>query len=154
MVSMKKVIFGFFLIMMAGCSNAQILSPVLWNYSATKTGDKTYELHITAIIQPGWHLYSQHQPDDAIINPTTIVFNKNPLVILDGKSKEIGKMELYRDKKLGISANQYAGKLDIVQKIKLKTNVKTNVVGSVEFQTCDDKKCLPPATVNFSIPIK
>ena len=63
-------------------------------------------------------------------------------------------MELMKDVKLGISANQYSNSVDFVQKIKLKANVKTNFSGSVEYQTCDDKKCLPPKTVNFSVAIK
>ena len=46
------------------------------------------------------------------------------------------------------------GKVGSLQKLKLKTNVKTNFSGSVEYQTCDDKKCLPPKTVNFSVAIK
>ena len=58
-----------------------------------------------------------------------------------------------KDVKLGISANQYSNFVEFVQKIKLKANVKTNFSGSVEYQTCDDKKCLPPKTVNFSIAI-
>jgi thiol:disulfide interchange protein DsbD len=38
-----------------------------------------------------------------------------------------------------------------VQIIKLKGKIKTSFSGSVEFQTCDDKKCLPPKTVNFKV---
>lgn len=140
--------------MSIGMSHAQMLNPVLWTFTSKKIAPKTYELHLTAIIQSSWHLYSQTQPSDAIINPTEIVFNSNPLVILDGKAKEIGKMELYADKKLGISANQYSNKLEFVQKIKLKTNVKTNISGSVEYQTCDDKKCLPPKKLQFNLALK
>jgi thiol:disulfide interchange protein DsbD len=70
---------------------------------------------------------------------------------LEGNVKEIGKLEKYKDKKLDISANQYSEKVTFVQKVKLKGKVKTNVSGKLEFQTCDDKKCLPPKTVNFSI---
>ena len=40
------------------------------------------------------------------------------------------------------------------KRVKIKANVKTNYSGNVEFQTCDDKKCLPPKTVNFSVAIK
>jgi len=40
-----------------------------------------------------------------------------------------------------------------VQVVKLKAKAKTNIAGVVEFQTCDDKKCLPPKKVNFNIPI-
>jgi thiol:disulfide interchange protein DsbD len=74
--------------------------------------------------------------------------------MLDGKVKEAGKLEKFHDAKLGVSANQYSSKVDFVQVVKLKANVKTNVSGSVEFQTCDDKKCLPPKTVNFSVTIQ
>ena len=146
--------FGLAFMMSIGMAHAQMLNPVLWTFTSKKIAPKTYELHLTAIIQSSWHLYSQTQPSDAIINPTEIVFNSNPLVILDGKTKEIGKMELYADKKLGISANQYSNKLEFVQKIKLKTNVKTNISGSVEYQTCDDKKCLPPKKIDFTIALK
>ena len=73
---------------------------------------------------------------------------------LDGKIKEVGKMEKFKDKTLGIAAHQYSNKVDFVQVVKLKSNAKTNVSGSVEFQTCDDKKCLPPKTVNFNVSLR
>lgn len=107
-----------------------------------------------ATIQPGWHLYSQNQPKDAIAIPTAFTFNPNPLLSRDGKVKELGKMEVMNDKELGVSANQYSLTVDFVQKVKLKSAVKTNLTGNVEYQTCDDKKCLPPKTINFSIGIK
>ena len=109
---------------------------------------------MTANIQPGWHLYSQTQPDDAIAIPTGFSINNNPLLKLDGKIKEVGSMQKFMDEKLDISANQYAGKVDFVQIVKLKTNAKTNLTGKVEYQTCNDERCLPPKTVNFSIAIK
>jgi len=63
-------------------------------------------------------------------------------------------MEKFTDKQLGLSANQYSNNVDFVQIVKLKGSAKTNVSGSVEYQTCDDKKCLPPKTVNFSVALK
>ena len=129
-------------------------SPVSWNFSSKKVSDKTFEVHFTASIQSGWHLYSQDQPDDAVAIPTSVAINNNPLIKLDGKVKEIGKMEKFKDKALGVSAHQYSNKVDFVQVVKLKSNAKTNVSGNIEFQTCDDKKCLPPKTVNFSIALK
>ena len=148
---MKKVLLFSLFLVAAGALKAQVMSPILWSYTAKKTGDKTYEIHLTATIQTTWHLYSQIQPSDAVVMPTEIKFKKNPLVILDGKVKEVGIMQAYHDKQLKISANQYAGKVDFVQKIKLKSAVKTSIVGSVQFQTCDDKKCLPPRKLDFSI---
>ena len=128
--------------------------PSSWTFTSKKIADKTYEIHLTATMQSGWHLFSQVQPEDAVAIPTGFKINSNPLVTLDGKIKEIGKMEKFHDAKLEISANQYANKVDFVQLVKLKNNVKTSITGSVEYQTCDDKKCLPPKTVTFSIPVK
>ena len=132
--------------------NAQ--TPVSWSFNSKKVSDKTYEVHLTANIQSGWHLYSQDQPSDAIAIPTSVTINNNPLLKLDGKVKEVGKMEKFNDKNLGISAHQYSNKVDFVQVVKVKSTAKTNVSGSVEFQTCDDKKCLPPKTVDFNIALK
>ena len=129
-------------------------TPVSWSFNSKKVSDKTYEVHLTANIQSGWHLYSQDQPSDAIAIPTSVTINNNPLLKLDGKVKEVGKMEKFNDKNLGISAHQYSNKVDFVQVVKVKSSAKTNVSGSVEFQTCDDKKCLPPKTVDFNIALK
>jgi hypothetical protein len=129
-------------------------NPVSWSFSSKKVSDKTFEVHLTANIQLGWHLYSQDQPDDAVAIPTSVKINNNPLLKLDGKVKEVGSMEKYKDKILGISAHQYSNKVDFVQLIKIRSNAQTNVSGSVEFQTCDDKKCLPPKTVTFNIALK
>lgn len=151
---MKKIITTVFFSALIGALSAQNINPIQWSYTSKKIADKTYELQLTATIQNTWHLYAQKQPADAINQPTEIIFKKNPLVILDGPIKEIGKMELFKDEKLKISANQYAQKVVFVQKIKLKANVKTSIVGSVEYQTCDDKKCLPPKKIDFTIAVK
>ena len=152
-ISMKKFLFGLFLFALTGSAGAQVLNPVLWTFSSKKITEKVYEVSLTANMQNSWHLYSQTQPADAINMPTGIIFKKNPFIILDGKIKELGKMEVYKDTRLGISAYQYTGKVEFVQKLKLKSNVKTNISGSVEYQTCDDKKCLPPKKINFSVAI-
>jgi thiol:disulfide interchange protein DsbD len=150
---MKKLIVFVFFVFTISALRAQ-LNPVSWNFTAKKIADKIFELHFTASIQTGWHLYSQNQPGDAIAIPTSVTINNNPLISLDGKVKEIGKMEKFKDATLGVSAHQYSDKVDFVQVVKLKTPAKTNISGNVEFQTCDDKKCLPPKTVNFSIVLK
>jgi hypothetical protein len=124
---------------------------VTWSFASKKINDKTYELQLIATIQPGWHLYAQKQPDDAIAQPTTFEFNKNPLVNLEGKVKEIGKLEKFKDEKLDISANQYSNKVVFVQTVKLKGKIKTAITGKLEYQTCNDEKCLPPKTIPFSI---
>lgn len=149
-----KRIFILALVFTATLAAKAQLNPITWSFTATKVGDKTYEVHMKATIQNTWHLYSQTQPADAIAIPTTFTINANPLFTRDGKIREVGKMELMKDASLGVSANQYSNSVDFVQKIRLKANVKTNFTGTVEYQTCDDKRCLPPKTVSFNVQIK
>lgn len=150
----KKLLFSFVVLMLAGASAFAQLNPVSWAFNSKKIGDKTYEVRMTATMQPGWHLYSQVQPEDAIAIPTDIQFNKNPLISLNGAIKEVGKMEKFKDDKLGVAANQYAKKVEFVQVVKLKANAKTNLTGTIEYQTCDDEKCLPPKKVNFNLAVQ
>ena len=150
---MKKVSFLFALILSIGFVSAQSISPVSWKFTSKKVSEGVYEIQMTADIQNGWHLYSQSQPSDAIAIPTSFTFNKNPLLALEGKIIEQGKLEKFTDKDLGVSANQYSKQVVFTQRIKTKGKAKTAVTGKVEFQTCDDKKCLPPKTVNFTVSI-
>jgi thiol:disulfide interchange protein DsbD len=154
---MKKIvsiIFALFSVVVVNAQLNALLNPVSWSFSVKKITDKTYEVRLKANIESGWHLFSQNQPDDAIAIPTGINFNNNPLITVLGKAKEVGKLEKYKDKKLGISANQYSESVEFVQTIKLKANVNTNISGEVEYQTCDDKKCLPPKKVPFNLAVK
>ena len=148
---MKKFIFILTSVFMVAIASAQGLNPVSWSFSSKKISDNVYELQMVATIQNGWHVYSQSQPKDAIAQPTTVVFNKNPLLQLDGKVKEVGNLEKFKDKELDISANQYSNKVTFVQRVKLRGKAKTNVTGKLTYQTCNDEKCLPAKTINLSI---
>jgi DsbC/DsbD-like thiol-disulfide interchange protein len=128
-------------------------NPVSWQYTATKKADKTYEVKITATIGPGWHVYSQTTPEGGPL-PTRIVFNKNPLLTLEGGVKEVGKLESRFEEVFGIDTKFYSGKVEFVQTVKLKSAARTNIGGSVEFMVCNDNQCLPPSTLNFSVLLK
>jgi hypothetical protein len=128
--------------------------PVTWSYTTTKISDKMVEVRMTAVIQSGWHIYSQAQPDNAIATPTSITLNKNPLLSLEGKVKENGQLVKHVDAALDIEAWQYAGKVEFVQQVKFKAKIKTNLSGTIEYQVCTDEKCLPPTTVRFNVSIQ
>ena len=148
---MKKILTAAFLILFAGYANAQINNPVIWTYTAKKIADKTYELHMTATIGSNWHLYAQDAGKGP--EPTTFVFTPNPLVKLDGKVKEVGKQEQSFDKNFNSTLKYYANKVDFVQKVKVKSATATVVKGVVNFMVCNDRQCLPPRDVPFTISI-
>lgn len=133
---------------------AQSGSKVKWDYTVKKIADKKYEVRMTANIQPGWHLYSQTQSEDAIALPTTITFAKNPLLVVSGKPKEVGKLTDAFDKATQSRSRFYSNKVEFVQVVIVKSNVKTSLTGDVEFMVCDDKQCLPPDRSKFSVKLE
>jgi hypothetical protein len=145
---MKKNLILAFGLLAFGCLDAQ--SPYAWSFSAKKTAEKTYEIHCRVEVNPPWHTYSQFTPDGGPL-PTKFEFSKNPLYSLEGKVKENGKMITRHEEVFGVDVKYFDGKVDFVQTIKLRTNAKTNVSGSVEFMVCNDEQCLPPTTRKFTI---
>lgn len=128
-------------------------NPVTWDYSAKKISDKVYEIHLKANIESGWHLYSQKQGEDFLGTPTNVKFSKHPLIVFSGKVTEFGELEKSKDPVLNIESAYYSSNVDFVQTVTIRSNVRTNVSGSIKFQVCTDEKCLPPASVNFNVPI-
>lgn len=152
-MAIKKTLFLFITFLSVLFVNAQ-KDPVSWTFTSKKISDKVYEVHMKASINSGWHLYSQTQPADAIAIPTKFVFTNNPLLKTEGSVKEVGKMQKFKDATLGVEANQFATTVDFVQKVTLKAAANTNIAGTVTYQTCDDKQCLPPKKVPFKIALK
>jgi hypothetical protein len=150
---MKKLFALFVVILVAFGAQAQMKNPVQWAFTAKKINATTYEVHLTATIEDGWHVYSQTTPDGGPA-PTAISFAKNPLLVLEGTAKEVGKMEQKHEELFGVDVKQFSKKVDFVQVIKLKGKAKTSVSGDVEFMTCNDSQCLPPQTKKFSIALK
>jgi thiol:disulfide interchange protein DsbD len=150
---MKKFITASFLLLFTNLLFAQIQNPVSWTATAKKIADKTYEIHLTANINNGWHIYSQTTPEGGPV-PTNISFTKNPLFQLQGTAKEAGKLEQHNEPLFGVDVKQFSDRVDFVHVVKLKANVKTSADVAVEFMVCNDKQCLPPSTKKFSVPLK
>ncbi|MBV4359807.1 protein-disulfide reductase DsbD domain-containing protein [Pinibacter aurantiacus] len=131
--------------------SAQSTSQVKWSFSSKKVADNTYEIHMTATINGNWHMYAQDGGDGPV--STSFAFTKNPLLTMDGKVKEVGKMKKVYEESFSSEVRYYEKSVDFVQVVKVKGKAKTNVAGKVEFMVCNDKECLPPSDVDFKVAI-
>lgn len=147
---MKGIYLLAGVLFLSGALYAQNEDPIKWSFSAVKTGNGGYEIHLTAQLSEEWHTYSQNTPSGGPV-PTAITFKNNPLISIDGSPREVGKMDMHFEPLFGVKVMQYSGKVDFVQKVLLKHPVKTTVAGSVRFMTCNDHECLPPASREFNI---
>lgn len=146
---MKGIYVSIFLLLSI-CVSAQ--QPVNWSYSTRKVSDKVYEIRLTATINSPWHIYSQTTPDGGPVK-TSFVFSKNPIVALVDSPKEEGKLIQKHEDVFDIDVKYYENKVAFVQKIQLKTKVKTNISGTVEYMVCNNQQCMPPKKEAFSIAI-
>ena len=149
---MKKFYLLFLLSVFALALNAQSAKQVQWAYTSKKIADKVYEVHMTATIGPNYHMYAQNAGVEGPL-PTVFKFVTNPLIGLDGKVKEDGRLIKKREEVWGGNVQYYENTVDFVQTVKLKANVKTNLAGSVEFIVCNESRCLPPSTIEFKVNI-
>lgn len=145
---MKKTIVAIGLMIFT--ISAVSAQKIAWTYTAKKVAGDKYELHITAQPPVGWHIYSQTTPDGGPV-PTAFTFNKNPLVTLQGKVKEAGKIVTYYDKNFKVNVKYFDGKAEFVQVISVKGKVKTNITGEIESMICNDRTCMPPTSEKFAI---
>lgn len=131
-------------------SHAQVKDPVKWSFASKKIDAKTYEIQITATMDPKWHIYTiDHKGDIGVA--TSFKFNKNPLGELKGTVKASQKAIKSKDPSTGEMVSFYEGRVTFTQTVVLKSPVKTTYTGLVEFMACDDKMCLPPTERTFSL---
>jgi thiol:disulfide interchange protein DsbD len=131
--------------------NAKIFDPVNWSYSSEKINDKEFDLLITAKIEKGWHLYSQFIEEGGPI-PTSFKFNPSAAYKLIGKVTESPKPVTAFDKNFNMQIAWHKDQVVFKQRISLNKPV-TAITGVLEFMVCDDQRCLPPAEVEFEIPL-
>ncbi|MGV3546528.1 MAG: protein-disulfide reductase DsbD N-terminal domain-containing protein [Pedobacter sp.] len=150
---MKKITLIVAMVVMTTISAfAQLENPVTWQYAAKKTpGKNEATLYIKANIEPNWHLYSQNLKPGGP-NKTEFSFTPSKDFSLIGKTAEPKPITKY-EKVFKMDVSYFEDEVVFTQKIKLNKGA-TTVKGKVEFMVCDDKQCLPPSEVNFSIPVK
>src|ERR1700733_928008 len=112
-MNMQKMMLIGLALFMGSMAMAQSSTQVKWTYAVKKIGDKTYEVHMTAVIGGDYHLYAQDAGGDGPI-PTAFTFVKNPLLVTDGKVKEVGKMVKKFESAWSHDVNYYESTVDFV----------------------------------------
>jgi thiol:disulfide interchange protein len=130
---------------------AKIYDPIKWTYSSQKINEKETDLIITAKLEKGWHLYSQFIEEGGPI-PTSFKFNTSPNYKLIGKVSESPKAVRAFDKNFGMDIAWHKDQVIFKQRISVINPIET-VSGVLEFMVCNDERCLPPAELEFQIPI-
>lgn len=118
--------------------------PTTWTTEVNKLSETEYELVTTAILEPGWHLYSQTSVGDRGPVATTISFYEvENKIELQGINKETGSYAEFSPV-WDFNVYQFSDIAIFKQKIKLLDSSLKYIVGEAYFMTCDEERCLRP----------
>ncbi len=129
--------------------SAQIKDPVKFKYSINELPNGEYEAVLNATIEKNWHIYSKDLPPDSGI-PTEMKVTSKEGIELIGKLQEIGKKHDEFSEAFGAQIVYYSNQVVFKQKFKLKNPANpAKVSAEITYQTCDDRVCLAPNTLEF-----
>ncbi|MFP8893032.1 cytochrome c biogenesis protein CcdA [Chryseobacterium cucumeris] len=141
--------FLLILLFLATGINAQIKNPVKFKFTINDLGNNQYEAVLNATMESGWHIYSKDLPEDTGIPTEYKVTGKN--IELIGKFTEVGKKHEEFSEAFGGTIVFYSNAAGFKQKFKLKDPTKpADVTSEITYQTCDDRVCLAPNTLEFN----
>ena len=129
--------------------SAQIKDPVKFKYNINPLPNGVYEAVLTATIEKNWHIYSKDLPPDSGI-PTEMKLSSKEGIQLIGGVVEVGKKHDEFSEAFGAQIVYFSDLVLFKQKFKLKNAAKpATVAAEITYQTCNDRVCLAPNTLEF-----
>lgn len=148
MKDLKLFLSSLFLLIIT-LFNAQIKNPVKFKFDVVYLGKDEYEAVLTGIMEDKWHVPSQVLPPDSGI-PTEVKITSKEGIHLIGKVQEIGKKHDEFSEAFGAQIVYYSNKVVFKQKFKPTNPAKpATITAEIMFQTCNDRVCLAPNTLEF-----
>ena len=126
---------------------------VTWQFSSVSNGPKEVVITLTAQIDEGWHMYATDLPSDEGPLPTEFRFTESELYVIDGDLIESEPVEQF-DPNFSVVVKHHSGSPEFKMKLNRRTTEAFTVKGEVEYMVCNDRTCLPPAVVPFSIEVE
>jgi DsbC/DsbD-like thiol-disulfide interchange protein len=153
-----RVLALFFLVFVAGkgtvlSQETAIVSIIPAKPVVVAKGQTTLST-IRAKIKKGFHIQANPAADEFLI-PTTLTIQDSPDILLGKPVYPTGLP--YRLKGSSKDLLTYEGEVTIMLPFKVKDSApsgKINLTGKLNYQPCDDRKCLFPRSVSIVIPLK
>jgi hypothetical protein len=113
---------------------------IQWRFSSLEQSGSEWKLLFTAVVDRGWHLYSQSIEEGGPM-PTSIVFDKSVTYKLVGKTMEHGDLKRSYDSTFMMEVAWYEGQVVFSQRVRARS--KTKVEGEIIYSVCSDERCIP-----------
>ncbi|MEY3398648.1 MAG: hypothetical protein RL220_1242 [Bacteroidota bacterium] len=148
-------VLSLFLILFVSHVTGQIIEPVKWTYSFKATSANEGEVIARCSIEDSWHVYALTVSDDPnFIGPMPTV-----LRLIDSPDFERiggviqGKYIKHHDPVFEAELMYFEKTAEFKQKIRLKNTAGFTLKGELEYQACDEEKCIFPAPEPFTVKV-
>ena len=144
------------LVLFAGVLYGQKLDPIQWTLSSDVTKappGASVPLHLKAVFQEGWHLYSLTTPAGGPI-PTTAALADNPAIVNSKLYQPPPARQFDKNFKLDTETFEKQVDFPVIVQLGAKPGL-AEITANVRYQACNDRQCLPPRkkTAVFSLTI-
>ena len=122
--------------------------------TATPIPGEAFAVSVDLSIQRGWHL-NAYQPSARTLLPTSLTLNSDlPWTVLD--TTYPASQPFYYEA-LNETLNVYQGEVSLGARLQLQPDAPTGARGAIrvliQYQACDDTRCLPPAELQKALQI-
>jgi DsbC/DsbD-like thiol-disulfide interchange protein len=127
-------------------------NPVKWTFSSEVAADGNVNVLLTAACEEGWHLYALVLPREDGPLATIIAADSSGTYVQAGPAMEPTPVEV-EDPNFLMLVRYHEHSSTFRLPIHRLTQEAMTVTGHVEYMCCNDKMCLPPVKVEFSVPL-
>lgn len=127
-------------------------NPVSWQFSIKKMDNGDYRLEAKATLTDGFHIWAQDPGGDGSLIPTSFTAEQIQNGKWIGDWKEVETPKVQKIDLFGDAAIRWHEKgATFYRDFKAKKGDK--IKGSVQYQSCNDRMCMPPTIQNFMVTV-
>jgi hypothetical protein len=118
---------------------------------AAKAGT-TVEVKLPLQLREGYHVNSDKPPDPYLI-PLRLTWDSGPITVAEVvyPKPENRKVDFFAG-----PLPVFSGHFELLTRFKVAASVPpglVNVAGKLRYQACNDRMCLPPKTIDVTVPV-
>ena len=146
---MRKLLFTLLAFLSFTTLFSQIVKPVKWSSKVEKVSANEFNLIFDAVIEPEWHVYSQHTPENGPL-PLTLDWVKGGYELV-GKTAETPYKKQFNDI-FEVDEYYFEKNFRLTQKVKILNPSVTSIKVTVDYQVCKEACINGSHDFTFAIP--
>lgn len=127
------------------------IDPVHWQFSVKKTDNDLYRFEARATMDNGYHIWAQDPGGDGSLIPTSFTTEALQNGGWSGDWKESTQPKVQNMTEIEGAVRFHEKTVTFYRDFKGKAGDK--IKGAVQYQSCNDRMCFPPAIENFVVQV-